>query len=107
MDGPNTAQKMTSRTRLNPSSPRGSLRSRRPSMRKNPGPTGISVTATAASEGRTDTGIQPGDDQGGEGHGERQQPPRRHPRPLHNAHLAEVGGIDDQLADAGPGKNVL
>lgn len=107
--GPATAQKTTSSTRVSPSRPKGSLQRRRSTRDQVPcRATGATTSAAAsASERCTDTGIQPGNDEVGDRHREGEQGNRCERGTLHQRVIAKIGGINDQLADAGASENVL
>src|SRR5882672_1050953 len=107
MEGPKTAQKRTSSTITIPISPKGSLRSRRKTVTRNPGASGITSMAAMGSETCADTGIEPGDEEIGDGHGDGEERHGRQHGALHHRVIMHIGGIDDQLADAGAGEDVL
>src|SRR5882724_10245518 len=107
MEGPKRAQNTTSRTSTKPSSPSGSPPSRRSSRRAKPGAARASGEPTAMSEGSADTGVEPGDEKIRDGHGKSEHGNRGQDRALHQGIVADIGGIDDELADARAGKDVL
>src|SRR4051794_401295 len=109
MLGPTMAQNTISRTRLSPSKPSGSLAKRRSTRDQVPGTAAGRATGAeiSASEGCADTGIQPGNDEVGDRHREREQRHRGQRRALYQGIVAQIGGIDDQLADTGAGEDIL
>src|SRR5262249_49640858 len=103
---PKRPQKKTENTNTKPSRPSGSPNSRR-RKRLPRKPRAGSLPPTARSKIRTDTGIEPGDDEIGQQRGQDEQSDGHQHRTLNHREVAACDHIDDELADAWAREHLL